>query len=314
MRSFICCIMAAACVSAFAAGFDTQKRIPDSCTAVITVSNIQSDPGISWMINAWLASARKSPLKDVFKAAAPQEMSVAFLPETKERPMNVLVVVAFAKGVSPDKAKMDKTVMADDGDKLSLADYKGTAIVSGSAPAGAGDFGAYAVIQNTVILASDAETVRRAIDGPSVAAAANYQKISAQSAKGTDALLFADNAEAKFAKFLTPREKKWKLTLLLSAPSLQYMGSSFDIVDSSKVTGTILFQGADKAKLAEIKEDAEFIGEAFKRKFMAEKIQYTGKVEVTDLTVKLAFQVEGLEPLWKKLFDGGVFALFAPEN
>jgi hypothetical protein len=38
------------------------------------------------------------------------------------------------------------------------------------------------------------------------------------------------------------------------------------------------------------------------------------KAGVADMTVKLTFQIEGLEPLWKKLFDQGVLDLFKPES
>jgi hypothetical protein len=104
------------------------------------------------------------------------------------------------------------------------------------------------------------------------------------------------------------------MTLLLSSEYLEYMASSFDVVNASKVSGTFVFQGADRGRIDEIKDDAEFMGEAFKRKFMAEKIQYSSKVEVKDSTVTLTFQIEGLEPLWKKLFEQGVLNLFRPES
>jgi hypothetical protein len=316
MKKFLlaCSLMAAVSSAAFAADFETQKRVPDGCIAVVTVANIQTDPGISWMIGSWLTSKRQSPLKELFKLNPPQEMSVAFFPETKEKPMYLLVVVALAKGVVPDKAKLEGLIRKEENAKLETSTYKGTAIVSGAGPKASTDFSAYAVFQNLIVIGSDAGVIQRAIDGPSVSVTPNYLKIASQSPKAKDALLFADNAGAQFAKFLEPREKKWKLTLLLAAEYLQYMGSSFDIADASKVSGSIVFQAADKAHIAEIKEDAEFLGEAFRRKFIAEKIQYFGKVEVSDLTVKLAFQIEGLEPLWKKLFDQGVLDLFSPES
>jgi hypothetical protein len=312
-RLLTLCILAVVVFHAGAADLETQKRIPDGCIAVITVSNVRTDPGISWMIDSWLASKRQNPLKDLFKTAAPQEISVAFFPETKDRPMYLLLVAALAKGAVPEKAKMDGVVKGSVDEKLETASYKGTVVTFGKGPKRSGDFSAYAVLQNQIVFGSDSGIVQKAIDGPSVAGAPNYQKIVSQSAKTRDALLFADNAGAQFARFLAPREKKWKMTLLLSAESLQYMGSAFDIVDSSKIVGSIVFQGADKSKIPEIKEDAEFLGEAFKRKFIAEKIQYTGKVEVSDLTVKLTFEIAGLEPLWKRLFDQGVLELFIPE-
>jgi hypothetical protein len=309
-----CSFMIAVTCTAFAADQETQKRIPDGCIAVITVPNIQTDPGISWMINAWLSSKRQSPLKELFKIAPPQEMSVAFFPETKDAPMRLLIVIAVSKSAGLDKAKMEEVIKGEADSQIETSSSKGTAIAYRSGQKKPMDFSAYAVLQNQIIFGSDVSVVQKALDGPSVAGSPNYQKVASQSAKVRDALLFADNAGSQFAKFLGPLEKKWKLALLLSAESLQYMGSSFDIVDSSKVSGSIVFQAADKDRIGDIKDDAEFLGEAFKRKFIAEKIQYSGKVEVSDMTVRLTFQIQGLEPLWKKLFDQGVLELFTPES
>jgi hypothetical protein len=305
-------IMIVICGAASAADLGTRKLIPEGCIAVITVSNVNADPGISWMLSSWLASSRKSPLKDLLKTTAPQELSVAFFPESAAKPVNVLVIMAVPKAAALDKAKLDAIVMEGEAVKLETKTYKSTVITYAAGATRPVDYGAYALVGNSIIFGVDADLVQKAIDGPSASASPNYQKIVSQAAPAKDALLFADNAGAKFASFLAPREKKWNLTLLLAAESLAYMGSTFDVVDSSKVSGSIIFQAADKAKLADVKDDAEFIGEAFKRKFIADKIGYTGKVEVNDLTVKLTFQIEGLEPLWKKLFDKGVMELFKP--
>ena len=305
-------ILGIACGAASAADLGTRTLIPGGCIAVITVSNVHTDPGISWMLNSWLTSQRKSPLKELLKSTAPQELSVAFFPESAAKPVNVLVVMAVAKASALDKAKLDAIVMEGEAVKLETKTYKSTLIAYANGATRPVDYGAYAVVGNSIIFGVDADIVQKAIDGPSAAAAPNYQKIVSQASPAKDALLFADNAGLKFARFLAPREKKWNLTLLLAAESLAYMGSTFDIVDSAKVSGSIIFQAADKAALADVKDDAEFIGEAFKRKFIADKVGYTGKVEVNDLTVKLTFQIDGLEPLWKKLFDKGVLELFKP--
>jgi hypothetical protein len=300
--------------SAGAASIDTQKRIPAGCITVITVGNIQADPGVSWMLDSWIKSKRQSPLKELLKAVAPQEISVAFFPESKTKPMYLLAVMALPKGANVDKARIEAVIKEGKDVKLETATYKGTAITSRAGSNAPTDFGAYALFQDQVVFGSDPEVIKKSIDGPSVADSPNYQKTAGQAAQARDTLLFADNAGSQFANFLAPREKKWKMTLLLSAGSLTYLGASFDVVSSSKLAGTIILQGARADQVGDIKDDAEFIGEAFKRKFLADKIQYSSKVEVKDSTVTLAFQMEGLEGLWKKLFDQGVLELFRPES
>ena len=88
----------------------------------------------------------------------------------------------------------------------------------------------------------------------------------------------------------------------------------FDVVDSTRVNGQILFKGVDDKHMNDIVDDAEFLGEAFKRKFIAEKINYSSEVKVKDRTVILTFTIEGIEPLWKRLFAKGVLSLIQPEQ
>jgi hypothetical protein len=304
--------------SSFAAGYDTQKLIPAQAVAVVTVVNVQSDAGVSWMLGAWSKSKRQTPLKDLVKGISPQELSVAFLPESKDSPSRAIAVIALAKGASPDKALLEKAVGGSAGAKLEAASYKGATVYSAPGPAGSpasgSDFRAYAIAQDKLVLGSDAEAVKRALDGPAVDSSADYGKALAQAPKGMDATLFAENAQSQLAAFLAPRQKKWNMELLLSADALAYVGASFDFASSSKLTGTIVFQAAKADRIADVKDDASFIGEAFKRKFLADKIQYSGKVDSKDNTVTLTFQMDGLEPLWTKLFDGGVLELFSPAS
>lgn len=93
---------------------------------------------------------------------------------------------------------------------------------------------------------------------------------------------------------------------------MQWLGSSYDIVDSNIIKGEMLFEGKDASKINDIKDDAEFLGEAIKRKFTAEKIGYTSDIKVNGKVVSLSFQLTGMEPLWKKLFSGSLLAFLNP--
>jgi hypothetical protein len=306
------CLALALAFSAYSAGLDTQRRIPSGAIAVVSVGNLQSDPGISRMLDAWQKSKKQTPLKTLINALSPQELSVAFLPESKEKPMCAIAVLALPKGISADKSQLDAAIAGTKSSKIESLTYKGSTIFFGSGKADISDFGAYALVQNQLLLGTDADAIKKAIDGPSVDGSANYAKSAGQIAQARDGLFFADNSSLQFANFLAPREKKWNMDLLLSADALAYAGASFDIQSFSKLSGSIVFQAAKADRLADIKDDAGFIGEAFRRKFIADKIQYTSKVEVKDNTVVLTFQMDGMEPLWTRLFDGGVLNLFAP--
>jgi hypothetical protein len=103
------------------------------------------------------------------------------------------------------------------------------------------------------------------------------------------------------------------MSLLLSAGDLEWMASGFDVLDSNRVAGTIVFQGRAESAVPDIADDAEFLGETFRRKFTAEKIDYTSSVSIDGTLVTLDFEVEGLEPLWLRLFEDGVLSLIRRE-
>jgi hypothetical protein len=315
MRSkLIICLLVFLVAAAFTIeAAETPKFVPDSCISVVTVSNAQNDPGISWLLDAWINSPRESPLREFFKSTAAKEMSVAVFPKKGDSPLYLLFVVNFAKGAKINKDVMNNVIMPDPDAKLQSVSYKGATInfVSVDTPE---DFSAYTVLQDKVLFGSDVDVLKEALDGPSVEKSSGYQNVRAQFPQAKDGLLFADNKGSKFLNFLQPLEKKWKMTLLLSAEYLEWMGSSFDVINSTRVAGKFVFQGKDTSYIEDIQDDAEFLGEVFKRKFIAEKIDYSSEVEVKDRTVVLNFQIDGIEPLWKKLFAQGVLSLIRPES
>jgi hypothetical protein len=215
------------------------------------------------------------------------------------------------KGAKVNKEKLNNVILPDPDATTQSLTYKGSTItyIQGDVPE---DFSAYTILQDMVLIGSDVDVVKMGIDGPSIEKNVVYQKAKSHFSQAKDGLLFADNSRAKVLQFLKPLEEKWKMTLLLSAEYLDWMGSSFDMVDSNRASGLFVFQGSDTSHIDEIKDDAEFLGEAFKRKFIAEKIDYSGKVEVKGSSVILNMQISGIEPLWKKLFEQGVLTLIRP--
>jgi hypothetical protein len=70
---------------------ETADFIPESCIAVVSISSAHKDPGISWLINAWINSPRESPLRDFLNATAVREFSVAVFPTTGDSSLNLLL-------------------------------------------------------------------------------------------------------------------------------------------------------------------------------------------------------------------------------
>ena len=282
--------------------------VPDSCFSVVTVSNVQSDRGVSWLMNAWINSPRKSSLRDLLNAVPARELSVALFP-AKDETLNMLLVVEFPKGRKVDKALLDSLIKTKSGGSLSTVTHKNTTVTYTSAQ-DIDDYAAYAMVGNSLLAAASLDIMKKALDGPSVSQGAGYKNMQSTLSSGQDGMLFADNSGSQFVRFLRPLEDKWRMSLLLAADYLQWMGASFDFVDSQRVSGQFVFQGADTSHIEDIRDDAEFLGETFKRKFIADKIDYKSDVQVEGNKVALTFEISGLEPLWTKLFGQGVLSLF----
>jgi len=169
------------------------------------------------------------------------------------------------------------------------------------------------VWNGNVLVGTNVDVLKYAVEGTSVVQSGGYNRVRSRFPRDTDGFLFTDNENLKFAQFLHPLEDKWKMSLLLSAEYLEWMGAAFDVVDSTRVNGQFVFQGKDTTHIDDIRDDAEFLGEAFKRKFMAEKIDYSSSVEVSGSTVVLDFEISGIKPLWENLFEQGVLSIIRPE-
>lgn len=312
LTTIVCIVFLFTAAGITAEGAETHKLIPDSCITVVTVSNVQSDPGVSWLLDAWISSPRQSPLRELLKSTSSQEISIAVFPPKKDYPLYLLVVIKMSSGTGIDKEKLNAIITLEDDRAVKNISHEGIEIIAASGENIPKDFSAYAVIRDKALIGTDADILKTAITGPSIEGSPGYRKAKDWFSRADDGLLFADNSNSKFVNFLKPLEKKWKMTLLLSAEYLEWMGFSFDIVDSNRVAGEITFQGSPDADIEEIQDDAEFLGEAFKRKFMAEKIEYSSGVEVMDRTVRLKFLIEGIEPLWIGLFEKGALSIITP--
>jgi hypothetical protein len=257
----LCLLLLVSFIPVFLEGGETLQYVPNSCFSVVTVSNVQSDKGVSWLIDAWINSPREK------------------LIETKS------------------------------GNSIQTASHKNTMIAYTTAE-DVGDYGAYAVVQNNILAAATLDILKMSLDGPAIGQTAGYRSMQSVLPVSQDGLLFTDNSGSQFVQFLRPLEDKWGMSILLSADYLQWMGASFDIIDTQRVSGQFVLQGKDTSHIEDIQDDADFLGETFKRKFIAEKINYESNVQVDGKTVVLNFQIEGLEPLWTTLFEQGVLSLF----
>lgn len=288
----------------------TRNHVPNGSVVFVTVSDLDSDPGMSWLLSSWQASDRESGLRTVFGTVSYDEVSVAVL-GTDSGGSPRMLMVASLLGSFPTSA-FDAVIQVD-GAQIKEAAASGTTIRYIDSRPSDLDFGAYALQGNVVMLGADRSVIEEALSAGPISANQGLKSMGSLLELSSNGILFADNDDTLFADFLAPLEQKWGMSLLLSADQLEWMGSAFDVVDSNTIDGTIVFKGGAGSTVADIRDDAEFLGEAFRRKFMAEQIAYESDVTVDGNTVTLAFEMTGLEPLWLRLFEQGVLSIIQPQ-
>jgi hypothetical protein len=287
---------------------DTTDLVPDSSIVVVRVARMASDPGVSWLNSTWLNADRETLLRDVLGISEYTEASVTVLPSPPSVGQRVAMVVEMTS--APSESRVAELLSGGTPTRTSVVD--GVTVTSlPSAPLDA-EFLAFAIVGNAMILGSDVEAVTEVLRGTALPQSAAFRQMAGRVDTASDGLLFASNEDLKFADFLAPLERKWQMSLLLSAMDLEWMASGFDVVDSNRITGAIVFKGESERAVFDIADDAEFLGETFRRKFVAEQIDYTSSVTVDGTIVTLEFTVQGLEPLWLRLFEKGVLSVIRP--
>ena len=108
---------------------------------------------------------------------------------------------------------------------------------------------------------------------------------------------------------LKKQEKKWGISLLLSARDISSIIMGIDFVDGEKIKGNIIFKAKNLNAIPDIQDDAGFIGEALRRKFTYSKMIYKRQVTTNGNYVTLNFEMAGLKPLFRELFDEGLSSL-----
>jgi len=109
--------------------------------------------------------------------------------------------------------------------------YKKTEIVLG---AGSGPLSAYSLCRGSLLVGTDGGTLKGALDEQE----GRFIGIKANPPYGGDITFSADNRNLKFSNFLRTLKDKWKMSLLLSADHLEWVGASLDVVDQDRVKGS----------------------------------------------------------------------------
>ncbi len=287
--------------------FSESEYLPESGIVSLKLREISSDDGVNWLLNSWKNSDRESSLRKFVRTIQFDTMGVSILPSQPGGGRELLLAINAANGF--ELTNLKKVIQTRTSSDILKQKYQSHTIYYNDVPA---EYNAVAAVGNYVLIGTSVTAIEKAIGEDAFTENSQYKDAAGKLSADEDVILFGSNSSGQFAEFLDPLQDKWRLTLLLSADSLEWIGSSFDVVESNTIKGKIIFKSKDSSGVDDVADDASFIGEAFKRKFMAENIEYSSRVTVDGTYVTLSFDCTGLEPLWLKLFEDGAMSVISP--
>lgn len=296
--------------------------IPDEIMVMASLKNIKSDPGLRFIMERYREKASRKESKrnievveELYAKLNFSQVVCAMLMKEREDTPRYLIAVSLPGVTAEEKnvhifTKALNTLLKKEDESLRSEDYLKHEIIYNyqrewKRP---DEISAYTCLEDKVILGTDRDILKKVImvaEGrkKSIAQSKKFADMKAKFIEAGDGFIYIDNRDVNFAQNLRYWEEEGHISLLLSAEHIHSLGISFNLVDEDRATGKIIFTALGKEALPDIRDDAQFLGEAIKRKFTAEKIDYTSKVVVKDKDVILDFTVAGLRPVWIKAFQ-----------
>ena len=279
------------------------------------ISINKSDPGVAWMTGAWLGAPRSNSLKSIYRKYPLNRTVVGIYPSAGAS-LPFVVVAQSGKNLAGEVEKKEiLSIMRHEvaQGQYNRSNYRGYDLYTGTRSHNKGSFGFF-IKGNELALGTDANALRKVAYASAgtvapMSAQADYRDLRNRIPAGSDLVFFFANQQNQFANTLRKQERKWKLSLLLSSGDLAGMMGGFNFVDGDKITGSIVFKAKNPKAIRDIQDDANFMGEAIRRKFSHAHITYKKQVTVQGNYVTLSFEMKGLKPLFKDLFTKGVSSL-----
>ncbi len=295
-----------------------QDLIPREAMVVSSLGKIKTNPGLSFLMELEREKLMREE-SEVNKRAVGEmyqldiiEVAAALFPLSAEGISHYIVVVEFPPD-QPQKIeaflKSLDTLLKKPGERMVKTTHLKHNIIYSHyrQTRDPEEISAYTRLGNRLILGTGVEVVKKAIDvaegkSGSIVEDKEFIRMRTKAIEARDGFVYVNNKEARFVKTLREWEEDWHMTLFLSAESMVSIGLSFDLIDEARAKGKIVFRATKEEALPAIHDDARFLGEAIKRKFIAEKIDYTSKTTTKGNYVTLDFTIAGLKPVWAKVF------------
>lgn len=280
------------------------------------ISLNRSDAGINWLLTQWLQSPRPNALKSYTKNFRPEDATIAIFRSPQTGELRFAVISRTNISLESDKNKniisqfIKNEITAPEFSNIS---YNQHIIYYGPMADRRYELG-YFITGNRLIWGNELSLVKSVSDAISgenrLIRFSDYPSLRKRIPEKSDLVVYLNNNQSRFANVLSQQEKKWRLSLLLSAEDIASIIMGIDFIDGNKITGKIIFKSRNAAALAEIRNDANFLGETIRRKFSQIKIGYNRKVMTEGNYVTLEFEMTGVKPLFQEMFKEGITSLF----
>ncbi|MDD5757414.1 MAG: hypothetical protein PHR23_09105, partial [bacterium] len=163
---------------------------------------------------------------------------------------------------------------------------------------------AFSVQDGRVILASNSGLVSTCLaagqTGSNIVQTAAFKELSSAIPKGYEGYIFINNQSRRFSQELKKWETDNKMIVLLSGQWLESLLLTFTLVTDDEVKGKLFFKCSDPAKIKLMQNDAQFLGEAIKRKYAYSKLVYNHTVTVQGHKVILDFTARNFKAILDK--------------
>ena len=311
-------------IKSLSAGEDLTEIISRDAVIVASIKPGKDDPGVSYVANIWKDTLkereknyteRQEAIEEIFKQPHLPNVTLAVFGKDIAKlyasggsiyklPSYLLLVEAESSDKEFLKSKME--VLLKRKEDLKRETFKGEEIVSNELAGQPRDPSAYVQLGDRMAISPDIDKLKDAVNlskdsKDSIARLSKYKEMVSKASLSGDGQLYIDNRDSLFINVLRELEKEWKITLLLAVDYVDSIGVSFDIKDKDSASVRIVFKSKDPKGLEEIKNDAQFLGEAIVRKFSKENVEHSNKISVSGKYVILELQFKGLEDLWARV-------------
>ncbi len=163
------------------------------------------------------------------------------------------------------------------------------------------DLAAYTAIRDYVLIATNPDELKRAIDvykgkADSVKSNENFKYLKKKLGE-EDIFIFGDNKTRLLSTNLRRWEENEGVRVLLSSDSMEAVGIGLDIETPDSIKGQIYFIPTPGIDLIDVQDDATFFTEVITRAFTEEDINWMSDIHSTDKHVMLEFEGTGFRPI-----------------